>query len=92
MTDGSGARLEVVVVGAGPACVIAALRAADLETRTVLVTQGEFGGIAANDGPAPVRPCGEARQHAEAAKTAQRPESSTPTRHTRLPFEKMGEW
>jgi hypothetical protein len=55
MTDGSGARLEVVVVGAGPASVIGALRAADLGARTVLVTQDEFGGMAANDGPAPER-------------------------------------
>jgi dihydrolipoamide dehydrogenase len=33
----------------------AALRAADLGAKTVLVTRDEFGGMAANDGPVPVR-------------------------------------
>jgi pyruvate/2-oxoglutarate dehydrogenase complex dihydrolipoamide dehydrogenase (E3) component len=33
----------------------AALRAADLGAETVLVTRDEFGGMAANDGPVPVR-------------------------------------
>jgi pyruvate/2-oxoglutarate dehydrogenase complex dihydrolipoamide dehydrogenase (E3) component len=33
----------------------AALRAGDLGARTVLVTRDEFGGMAANDGPVPVR-------------------------------------
>jgi pyruvate/2-oxoglutarate dehydrogenase complex dihydrolipoamide dehydrogenase (E3) component len=46
---------DVVVIGAGPAGVIAALRAADLGARTTLVTASEFGGMAANDGPVPVR-------------------------------------
>jgi dihydrolipoamide dehydrogenase len=46
---------EVLVLGAGPAGVIAALRAADLGARTTLVTASEFGGMAANDGPVPVR-------------------------------------
>jgi dihydrolipoamide dehydrogenase len=35
--------------------MIAALRAADLGAKTVLVTRDEFGGMAANDGPVPVR-------------------------------------
>ena len=35
--------------------MVAALRAADLGARTTLVTRGEYGGMAANDGPVPVR-------------------------------------
>src|SRR3954470_5940614 len=46
---------DIVVVGAGPAGVLAALRAAELGARTELVTSAEFGGMAANDGPVPVR-------------------------------------
>jgi dihydrolipoamide dehydrogenase len=46
---------DVVVIGAGPAGAVAALRAADLGARTVLVTSSAFGGMAANDGPVPVR-------------------------------------
>src|SRR5438034_4801348 len=47
--------LDVIVIGAGPAGAVAALRAADLGGKTALVTRGEFGGMAANDGPVPVR-------------------------------------
>src|SRR6059058_5338116 len=47
--------IDVLVIGAGPAGVLAALRAADLGARTVLVTRSEFGGMAAKDGPVPVR-------------------------------------
>ena len=46
---------DVVVIGGGPAGMIAALRAADLGAKTVLVTRDGFGGMAANDGPVPVR-------------------------------------
>jgi thioredoxin reductase len=46
--------LDVLVLGAGPAGVLSALRAADLGARTALVSRGEFGGMA-NDGPVPVR-------------------------------------
>jgi pyruvate/2-oxoglutarate dehydrogenase complex dihydrolipoamide dehydrogenase (E3) component len=42
---------DVVVIGAGPAGVLAALRAAELGARTTLVASTEFGGMAANDGP-----------------------------------------
>jgi dihydrolipoamide dehydrogenase len=47
--------IDVLVVGAGPAGVLAALRAAELGARTTLVTSNEFGGMSANDGPVPVR-------------------------------------
>ena len=46
---------DIIVIGAGPAGVLAALRSADLGARTVLVARSEFGGMAANDGPVPVR-------------------------------------
>ena len=46
---------DVLVVGAGPAGVMAALRAADLGASTALVASADFGGMAANDGPVPVR-------------------------------------
>jgi pyruvate/2-oxoglutarate dehydrogenase complex dihydrolipoamide dehydrogenase (E3) component len=46
---------DVLVIGAGPAGVVASLRAADLGAKTALVTREEFGGMAANDGPVPVR-------------------------------------
>jgi dihydrolipoamide dehydrogenase len=47
--------IDIIVIGAGPAGVVAALRAADQGARTMLVTRAEFGGMAANDGPVPVR-------------------------------------
>jgi pyruvate/2-oxoglutarate dehydrogenase complex dihydrolipoamide dehydrogenase (E3) component len=46
---------DVVVIGAGPAGMLAALRAAELGARTTLVASAEFGGMAGNDGPVPVR-------------------------------------
>ncbi|AZO19823.1 NAD(P)/FAD-dependent oxidoreductase [Mesorhizobium sp. M1E.F.Ca.ET.045.02.1.1] len=46
---------DVLVIGAGPAGAMAALRAADLGARTALVTSAQFGGMAAHDGPVPVR-------------------------------------
>ena len=55
MTASGAKSLDVVVIGAGPAGVVAALRAARLGARTALVTRDEFGGMAANDGPVPVR-------------------------------------
>jgi dihydrolipoamide dehydrogenase len=47
--------MDVVGIGGGPAGLTAALRAGDLGAKTVLVTRDEFGGMAANDGPVPVR-------------------------------------
>lgn len=46
---------DVLIVGAGPAGVSSAIRAAQLGARTTLATSGTFGGMAANDGPVPVR-------------------------------------
>src|SRR6478609_4841265 len=46
---------DVIVIGAGPAGVVAALRAADLGASTTLISRDEFGGMAANDGAVPVR-------------------------------------
>ena len=53
-------RFDVVVVGAGPAGVVAALRAARLGASTALITRDQFGGMAANDGPVPVRTLAQA--------------------------------
>ncbi len=66
------AALDVVVVGAGPAGVFGALRAADLGARTVLVTRDAFGGMAANDGPAPVRTLAHAARLARDARQLSR--------------------
>ena len=46
---------DVIVIGAGPAGALAAIRATELGARTAIVTAAEFGGMAANDGPVPVR-------------------------------------
>ena len=55
MTSAGAANHDVVVIGAGPAGVVAALRAARLGARTALVTRDALGGMAASDGPVPVR-------------------------------------
>jgi pyruvate/2-oxoglutarate dehydrogenase complex dihydrolipoamide dehydrogenase (E3) component len=47
--------LDIAVIGGGPAGVVAALRAARLGARTALVTRDALGGMAAHDGPVPVR-------------------------------------
>ena len=46
---------DVIVMGAGPAGIAAADRAAELGAKTALVTKEYVGGMAANDGPVPVR-------------------------------------
>ncbi len=52
--------MDVVVIGAGPAGVVAALRAAELGAHTTLVTRDSLGGMAASDGPVPVRTLAQA--------------------------------
>jgi dihydrolipoamide dehydrogenase len=47
--------VDVIVIGAGPAGMMAAMRAAELGAATTLITRDRFGGMAANDGPIPVR-------------------------------------
>src|SRR4029077_3492459 len=51
---------DVVVVGAGHDGGVAALRAARLRASTALITSDQFGGMAANDGPVPVRTLAQA--------------------------------
>jgi dihydrolipoamide dehydrogenase len=46
---------DVVVLGAGPAGVLAAAQAPECGARTALVAPTDIGGMAANDGPVPVR-------------------------------------
>src|SRR5262245_25878615 len=48
-------KADILVIGAGPAGELAAVRAAELGARTVLLARDAFGGMAANDGPVPVR-------------------------------------
>jgi NADPH-dependent 2,4-dienoyl-CoA reductase/sulfur reductase-like enzyme len=51
MTASEVENLDVLVLGGGPAGVVAAVRAARLGARTALITRDALGGIAANDGP-----------------------------------------
>jgi pyruvate/2-oxoglutarate dehydrogenase complex dihydrolipoamide dehydrogenase (E3) component len=51
---------DVAVIGGGPAGVFAALRAARLGARTTLLTRDAVGGMAAADGPVPVRTLAQA--------------------------------
>lgn len=46
---------DVAILGAGPAGAMAAARCSELGARTALVSAGRIGGMAANDGPVPVR-------------------------------------
>ncbi|MFN2104504.1 MAG: FAD-dependent oxidoreductase, partial [Candidatus Promineifilaceae bacterium] len=47
--------LDLVIIGAGPAGMNAAQQAGKLGARTALITKGYVGGMAATDGPVPVR-------------------------------------
>jgi pyruvate/2-oxoglutarate dehydrogenase complex dihydrolipoamide dehydrogenase (E3) component len=58
---------DVLVIGAGPAGTTAATRAAELGARTVLITRDDFGGMAANQGPIPVRTLAHAARLAREA-------------------------
>ena len=53
-------RVDIVVIGGGPAGVVAALRAAELGAHTALITREHVGGMAASDGPVPVRAMAQA--------------------------------
>ena len=59
---------DVIVIGAGPAGTAAALRAGDLGAKTALITRGVFGGMAANEGPIPVRVLAHAARLAREAR------------------------
>jgi dihydrolipoamide dehydrogenase len=59
---------DVIVIGAGPAGTAAALRAGDLGAKTALITRGAFGGMAANEGPIPVRVLAHAARLAREAR------------------------
>jgi len=60
--------IDIIVIGAGPAGMLAALRAADLGARTALVASAEFGGMATNDGPVPVRTLSQAARRIREAR------------------------
>ena len=70
---------DLIVIGAGPAGTMAALRAAELGARTTLLTRGEFGGMAANDGPVPVRTLAQAARLIRGARKLDRFGISTGT-------------
>jgi dihydrolipoamide dehydrogenase len=55
MNAANGESFDLVVIGAGPAGSFAALRGANLGARTAIISSDAFGGMAANDGPVPVR-------------------------------------
>jgi len=46
---------DLIIIGAGPAGMNAAQQAGKLGARTALITKGYIGGMAATDGPVPVR-------------------------------------
>ena len=76
---------DVVVVGAGPAGVVAALRAARLGASTALITRDQFGGMAANDGPVPVRTLAQAARLIREARQLRFTGSRTVNRRSIIP-------
>ena len=62
----------MIVIGAGPAGTLAAARTAELGAKTALVTRGAFGGMAANEGPIPVRTLAHAARLAREARQLSR--------------------
>ena len=64
----AAAEFDVAVIGAGPAGTAAAVRAAEAGARTALVTRDAFGGMAANEGPIPVRTLAHAARLAREAR------------------------
>jgi dihydrolipoamide dehydrogenase len=63
---------DVVVIGGGPAGMDAARRAAELGANTALLTKDYLGGMAANDGPVPVRTLAHAARLVREAKQLDR--------------------
>ncbi|MFL7839642.1 MAG: dihydrolipoyl dehydrogenase family protein [Candidatus Promineifilaceae bacterium] len=70
---------DIIIIGAGPAGLNAAQQAAKLGAKTALITKGYVGGMAATDGPVPVRALAyAARLVREAQQLEQYGISSTP--------------
>jgi pyruvate/2-oxoglutarate dehydrogenase complex dihydrolipoamide dehydrogenase (E3) component len=87
MSDTSNQRSDVLVIGGGPAGMLAALRAGDLGAKTALVTRDEFGGMAANDGPVPVRTLAHAARLLRDARQLDR--YGIETGHTKLSYSRL---
>lgn len=80
-------QFDVVVVGAGPAGTLAAARAGELGAKTALVTRGAFGGMAANEGPIPVRTLAHAARLVREAR--QLPRYGIVVGEARLDYQKL---
>ena len=55
--------MKVLVLGAGPAGVRAAIRARELGADVTLIERDRVGGVAVNSGPAPVRTLARVARH-----------------------------
>ena len=76
-------RADVAIIGAGPAGVSAGLQAARLGAKTTLITRDTVGGMAATDGPVPVRVLAQA---ARLRREARRPAAGTVLRQATPPW------